>query len=486
MHGRVADRGVVPMMPTKETSRAEERPRQEGSSVMGRQVRTQSRSDLSDRLIRVHEAAKRSRQTRFTALLHHVNVDSLERAYRRLRRAAAPGIDGITVQSYAQDLQARLSNLCGRIHSGRYRPLPVRRTYIPKADGGRRPLGVPALEDKIVQGAVAEVLSAIYEADFLDCSFGFRPKRSAHQALRSVHDAVMTERVSWVLDADIRRFFDSVDHGWLMRMLEHRIADPRVLLLLRQWLAAGVLENGIYAETVEGTPQGSGISPLLANVFLHYALDLWVQQWSRREATGRLRLVRYADDFVLTFEMQGDAHRLRMALTERLAKFALQLHEDKTRLIEFGRFAAAARQRRHVGRPETFDFLGFTHFCGKSRKGRFLVQRQTQRTRVTRKLRTLRQEMKRRRHRPVREQHGWLAAVLRGHYAYYGVTGNYRRLNSFHYQVRRAWLAALRRRSQRPRLPWARFEKLLQVFPLPAPRIVHVWRTPPIASGLPS
>lgn len=483
MRRRVADRGVVPMRPAKATSRAEERPRQERNSVKRGRSRTQGRSPLPGSLIRVHEAARRSRQTRFTALLHHVDVDALERAYRRLRRSAAPGVDGMTVQSYAEDLEARLRSLCDRIHSGRYRPLPVRRTYLPKADGGQRPLGVPALEDKIVQGAIAEVLSAVYEADFLDCSFGFRPGRTAHQALRTVDDAIMTERVNWVLDADIRKFFDSVDHDWLMRMIEHRIADPRVLSLIRRWLAAGVLENGVYAETVEGTPQGSGISPLLANVFLHYALDLWVWQWSRREASGRMRLVRYADDFLLTFERQSDAERMRVELTGRLAKFGLQLHEEKTRLIEFGRFAAAARRRRGNGGPETFDFLGFTHYCGKTRRGRFIVQRKTQRQRVTRKLRELRREMKRRMHRPVREQQAWLAAVLRGHYAYYGVTGNYRSLARFFYQTQRAWLAALRRRGQRPHLPWDRFRQLLHLFPLPPPRIVHVWRASHVTSG---
>jgi group II intron reverse transcriptase/maturase len=258
----------------------------------------------------------------------------------------------MTVKAYGEGLAERLQDLCSRIHSGRYRPLPVRRTYIPKADGGERPLGLLALEDKIVQSAVAELLSAIYEADFLDCSYGFRPGRSAHQALRTIHKAIMTERVSWVLDADIRRFFDSVDHGWLLRMIEHRIADPRILRLLRQWLKAGILENGVYAETVEGTPQGAGISPLLANVFLHYVLDLWVEHWDRRQATGRMRLVRYADDILLTFERRADGELFLAALRQRLAKFGLQLHEEKTRLIEFGRFAARDRRCRRQGKPE--------------------------------------------------------------------------------------------------------------------------------------
>jgi RNA-directed DNA polymerase len=371
----MTDRGVVPRMATKATSRPEGGPRLVRSQDEKREDRTQGRAYLPDYLVRVHDAAKRSRQTRFTALLHHVDVEALERAFRRLRRKAAPGVDGMTVETYEGRLVDNLRELCDRVHSGRYNPLPVRRTYIPKADGGKRPLGILVLEDKIVQGAVAEVLSAVYEADFLDCSYGFRPGHSAHQALRTIHDAIISERVNWVFEADIRKFYDSIDHEWLMRMIEHRIADPRILRLIRQWLEVGVLENGVYAETVEGTPQGAGISPLLANIFLHYALDLWVRQWMRRAATGQMRLARYADDFLLTFERRADADRVATALAERLAKFGLRLHEDKTRLIEFGRFAATNRRRRSEGRPETFDFLGFTHYCGMTLDGRFMVHR---------------------------------------------------------------------------------------------------------------
>jgi len=385
-------------------------------------------------------------------------------------------VDGMTVKAYVQELETRLRDLCDRVHSGRYRPLPARRIYIPKADGGERPLGILALEDKIVQGAVAEMLSAVYEMDFVDCSYGFRPGRSAHQALRTVHKAIMSERVNWVLDADVSRFFDSVDHEWMLRMLKHRIADPRVLELIRQWLEAGVMDNGTYAETVEGTPQGAGISPLLANVFLHYALDLWVRQWQRRHANGQMRLVRYADDFLLTFERRADAVQMRAALDDRLGKFHLRLHVQKTRLIEFGRFAAERRGRRGAGRPETFDFLGFTHYCARTRAGRFMVLRKTQRKRMTAKLKELRRQMRRRMHRPVREQGEWLTRVLRGHYAYYGITGNSRSLARFRHQVVRAWHSALKRRGQRHRLTWARFTRMLQVFPLPPPHLVHVWR----------
>ena len=429
-------------------------------------------------LLRVNDAARRSRQARFTALLHHVDAGALERAFWRLRRAAAPGIDAMTVQHYAQDLQVRLRELCDRLHSGRYRPQPVRRVYVAKADGGQRPLGVLALEDKIAQGAVAEVLSAVYEADFLDCSYGFRPGRSAHQALRTVHRAVMSERVDWVLDADIRKFFDSVDHEWMMRMLAHRIADPRVLRLVRQWLGAGVMERGIYAHTDEGTPQGAGISPLLANIFLHYALDLWVRQCQRRYAAGRMRLVRYADDFVLTFRSRSDAHRMEQALGTRLAKFGLALHADKTRLIEFG-WKAAERHRCGRGRrPETFDFLGFTHYCARTRRGRYMALRKTQRQRMTAKLKELRRALRRRMHAPVRKQQVWLNSVLRGHYACYGITGNARSIDRFRTEVLRAWRYVLMRRSNRSRMYWPRFRALLLRFPIVPARIVHVWRYP--------
>lgn len=473
----MADRGVVLTMPAKATSRAQGRPRQVGNLTQPGRVRTQGRNQLPPNLMRVNEAAKRYRQCQFTALLHHVDEEALARAFYRLRRAAAPGVDGMTMVQYAQGIEARLRALCDRVHSGRYRALPVRRSYIPKADGGQRSLGIPALEDKIVQGALAEVLSAVYEVDFLDCSYGFRPGRSAHQALRAVHDAIMTERVNWVFEADIRKFFDSVNHDWMMRMLAHRIADPRVLRLIGQWLKAGVLDKGIYAQAVEGTPQGAGISPLLSNVFLHYALDLWVKQFQRRVANGCMRLVRYADDFLLSFERIEDAKRMQGELGNRLAKFGLTLHEDKTRLIEFGRFAAERRARRGLGRPETFNFLGFTHYAGKTRAGRFIVRCVTERGRMVRKLKDLREQMTQRRHQPVRAQHAWLSAVLRGHYAYYGITGNIARLGAFLRQVQRAWHWVLNRRSQRARMTWARFTQLLHVLVLPQPHIVHCWRT---------
>jgi RNA-directed DNA polymerase len=476
-HGAEPRSGVGPAHSTKEALEGNEgvegRGRPGGNLPEKAGVRTQSRVALPLNLWRVYEAAKRNKQAQFTALMHHVDAVALERAFRRLKRKASAGVDGETVVTYEQDLESNLKDLCERVHTGRYRPLPVRRVYIPKADGGQRPLGVPALEDKIVQGAVAEVLSAVYEVDFLGFSYGFRPGRNPHQALAAVHTAVMTQCVNWVLDADIRKFFDSVDHEWLLRMIAHRIADPRVLRLIRMWLQAGVLEGGEWRETVEGTPQGAGISPLLANVFLHYVLDLWVHHhWRKRKARGRVIVVRYADDFVMGFQYADDARRMLHDLGERMTKFGLKLHEGKTRLIEFGRLPTLDHARRGERRPETFAFLGFTHYCGRTRDGRFVVKRKTQSKRLTVKLKALRVEARRRMHAPVSEQYHWLCQVLRGHYAYYGLSSNFRCLKSFLQQVLRIWFRALRRRSQR-RMTWGAFGQLLARFPLPTARITH-------------
>lgn len=463
------------MMAAKGTSQPEGRPRLEDAPSERARDRTRSRGSLPAGLERVSVAARRSRQTRFTALLHHADEAALLRAFRRQRRAASAGVDGVTVEAYEHDLEQNLRDLCDRVHSGRYRPQPVRRTSIPKADGGHRPLGVPVLEDKIVQGAVTEVLSAVYEVDFLGFSYGFRPRRSAHHALQALHTALMTRKVLWVLDADIRSFFDSVNHEWLLRMLSHRIADPRILRLIGQWLRAGILERGEWKDALEGTPQGAGISPLLANVFLHYVIDLWVHRW-RRQAHGCVSVVRYADDFVMGFESEADARKMLADLTERLVKFGLALHGDKTRLIMFGKYAAERRRRIGMRRPETFDFLGFTHYCAVSRDGRFIVKRKTQRKRMIRKLKELRIEVRRRMHRPVAEQHEWLSRILRGHFAYFGVSSNMRAMASFAYEVRRLWRRALARRSQRG-MTWDRFARFLRVFPLPMPTITRPMRT---------
>ena len=463
-------------MPSKGTRRAEGRPRLERSPVERARVRTQGRVAWPAHLGRVNEAARQSRQTRFTALLHHVDVVALRRAYGRQRKRASPGVDGLTVEEYGRDLESHLQDLCDRVHGGRYRPLPVRRAYIPKPDGGQRPLGVLALEDKIVQSAVAEVLSAIYEADFQGFSYGFRPGRSAHGALDALQTGIMTQKVDWVLDADLRSFFDSVDHEWLLRMISHRIADRRILRLIAQWLRAGILESGEWQEVRAGTPQGAGISPLLANIFLHDVFDLWAQRWRRSGAMGAVVIVRYADDFVLGFEKEADARRMWSDLKERLSKFSLTLHEDKTRLLEFGRFATERRARRGAGRPETFNFLGFTHYCGTSRDGRFVVKRKTQRQRMIRRLKELRMEARQRMHQPVRQQQDWLSSVLRGHYAYYGVTGNVRALKLFAFEVGKLWQRSLRRRSQNSDITWQRFNELLRLFPLPTPQITRPWQ----------
>jgi RNA-directed DNA polymerase len=446
-------------------------PRPKGISGKEAKVRTQSRVAFIANLARVNEAARRSRQTRFTALLHHVDAEALKRSFWRQRRRASAGVDGVTVETYEKDLEANIRDLCDRVHTGRYRPQPVRRVNIPKPDGGLRPLGVPVLEDKIVQGAVAEVLSAVYEVDFLGFSYGFRPKRGPHQALKALERALVTRKINWVLDADIRRFFDSVDHEWLLRMVAHRIADPRILRLIRQWLRAGILESGEWSETVEGTPQGAGISPLLANIFLHYVFDLWVAQWRCRQADGEVIVIRYADDTLLGFEREKDARKMLSDLKRRLKQFGLKLHEKKTRLIEFGRFAVERRAKRGERKPETFDFLGFTHCCGRTKDGRFIIRRKTQRKRVTRKLRELRTEARRRMHWLIGEQQRWLASVLRGHYAYYGIPTNGRSLSDFAHEIRKLWFKVLRRRSQKSHMTWSRFNDLLKIFPLPQPRL---------------
>ena len=471
------------MMPPKENStrRAEGRPRPEGSPGGKAEVRTQGRATLPANLARVNEAARRGRQTQFTALMHHIDVEALRRSFQRQRKKASAGVDGVTAKDYEVNLEENLKDLCDRVHSGRYRPQPVQRTYIPKADGGQRPLGVPTLEDKIAQSAVAEMLSAIYEVDFLGFSYGFRPGRNPHQALDALRTAIMSRYVNWVLDADIRRFFDSVNHEWLLRMVAHRIADPRVLRLIRQWLRAGVLESGEWRESVEGTPQGSGISPLLANVFLHYSLDLWIRQWRKTRAKGSVIFVRYCDDFVIGFQYEEDARQLWADLSTRLGKFGLSLHEDKTRLLEFGKFAKERRLKRGLKRPETFNFMGFTHYCSESRNGRFVVKRKTQRQRTIRKLRQLRLECRRRMHTPLMDQHKWLTSVLRGHYAYYGVPSNSRSLSRFRWEVGKIWFRAIRRRSQKRSLTWDRFHDLLRSFPLLHPLITHPWLTASVA-----
>jgi group II intron reverse transcriptase/maturase len=435
--------------------------------------RTQSRAGAPSALERVRQAAERDRRQRFTALLHHVyDIERLRKAYLALKRDAAAGVDGETWRHYGEELEANLRDLSARLKRGAYRAKPVRRAYILKTDGRQRPLGVPTLEDKIVQRAVVEVLNAIYEADFLGFSYGSRPRRSQHQALDALTVGIMTRRVNWVFDADIRGFYDTLDHGWLVRFVEHRVADRRVVRLIRKWLAAGVLEDGKRTRSEVGTVQGGSVSPLLANLYLHYAFDLWVRRWRKKQARGDMVVVRFVDDFVVGFEHRDEAERFSVELRERFAKFGLELHPDKTRLIEFGRWAERNRSRRGGGKPETFNFLGFTHSCAKTRKGRFTVLRQTMRKRWQAKLKEVKAELRRRLHDPIPEQGAYLQSVVRGHVRYYGVPMNGAALGAFRKAVGWLWHRTLLRRSQKHHLPWRRMMCYIDRW-LPPARICH-------------
>ncbi len=436
--------------------------------------RTQRRQGAHSALERVRLAAARDRRMRFTALLHHIyELETLRAAYLSLKREAAAGVDGETWRHYGERLEENLRDLADRVKRGAYRAKPVRRVYIPKADGRQRPLGVTALEDKVVQRATVEVLNTIYETDFLGFSYGFRPGRSQHHALDALYAGLLTKRVNWVLDLDIRGFFDSIDHGWLVKFVEHRIADRRVVRLIQKWLNAGVLEDGKRMRMEEGTPQGSSISPLLANVYLHYAFDLWVRAWRRKHASGDIIVVRFADDIVLGFQYKSDAERFWKELEERFRKFRLELHPDKTRLLEFGPYAVDQRKGRGQAKPETFNFLGFTHICGKKRSnGRFTVLRQTIRARLQAKLCEVKTQLKRRMHDPVPEVGKWLRSVVEGHNRYYGVPMNSPALRLFRFHVVRFWHRALSRRSQNGRVRWDRMWRIVNRW-LPPPRIHH-------------
>jgi group II intron reverse transcriptase/maturase len=429
---------------------------------------------VSSDLDRVRRAARRDKEQRFTALLHHVTIDRLREAYRAIRPRAAAGVDGVSWWDYGVCLEANLRDLHGRVHRGAYRPLPALRAFIPKPDGRLRPLGIAALEDKIVQRAVVEVLNAVYEQDFAGFSYGFRPGRSQHDALDALAVAITRRKVNWVLDADIRDFFGQLDHEWLLRFVEHRIADPRVLRLIQKWLSAGVIENGEWSTTEAGTAQGASVSPLLANVYLHYVFDLWADQWRRRNAHGDVILCRYADDYVAGFERREDAERFLAELRERLARFGLELADEKTRLIEFGRFAVRDRAGRGDRRPETFEFLGFTHICATGRTGRFKLKRLTSKKKMRAKLKAVKTEMRYRMHHPLPEQGRWLASVLAGHYRYYAVPDNSKALAAFRRGIVWNWYHALKRRSQKGRLTWARMWRLVDRW-LPQPRILHPW-----------
>jgi RNA-directed DNA polymerase len=431
-------------------------------------------------LLGVREAARKDRTLVFENLLHHVSEDCLREAFFNLKKTAAVGVDEVTWHDYERHLEDNIVDLHGRVHRGAYRAKPSKRVWIPKPDGPGtrlrvRPIGIASLEDKIVQQAVVWVLQAIYEQDFLGFSYGFRPNRGSQQALDALSVAITSKQVNWVLDADIAGFFDTIDHEWLIKFVEHRISDNRILRLIKKWLRAGVSEDGEWSATTVGTPQGAVISPLLANVFLHDVFDLWIEHWRTHHARGEVIVVRYADDFVIGFEHQSEAKRCLEALRERFAKFGLKLHDEKTRLIEFGRYAAYRRKRRGEGKPETFDFLGFTHLCTKSRQnGRFRVKRLSNRKRMQRTLASIKDHLRRRMHRPVGETGRWLRRVVQGWQQYHAVPGNSIRLNQFDKAVKKLWLQSLRRRSQtgRTRWTWTRFTRLVEKY-LPRPRILQ-------------
>jgi RNA-directed DNA polymerase len=454
---------------------AEGRRQAEGNAGPTNTLRTQDRAGVPSRWDRIGQAAKKDKDRRFTTLLHHVyDIETLREAYFGLKREAAPGMDGETWQTYGEHLEANLLDLSGRLQRGAYRAKPVRRVFIPKPDGRQRPLGVTALEDKVVQRALVRVLNCIYEEDFIGFSYGFRPKRKQHDALDALNVGITRRNVNWVLDADIRGFFDAISHEWLVKFIERRVADKRVVRLIQKWLTAGVLVNGEWMRSEEGTPQGGGISPLLANIYLHYVFDFWIRDW-RKTAKGDVIVVRFADDFIVGFQYEWEARQLWEQLRRRFAEFGLELHPDKTRLIEFGRNAARNRDRDGRGKPETFDFLGFTHICSRTRAtGRFVVRRQTMRKKFRVKLAAVKVELRRRWHLPVREVGRWLASVVVGHMNYYAVPLNIDLVDAFRYRVIKHWKRALSRRSQKAYVTWPRMLRIAAAW-IPRVRIVHPW-----------
>jgi RNA-directed DNA polymerase len=480
MHGlERSDSAVRAKKPANKAGRpaaewVEQRAGTKGNAGQSHTRRTQSRGSVSPGLDRVRHAARQRKKERFTALLHHVTVDLLREAFQALKRKAAPGVDGVTWHDYEVGLEANLQDLHARVHRGAYRARPVRRRFIPKPDGRQRPLGITSLEDKIVQRATIAVLNAIYEEDFLGFSYGFRPGRGQHDALDALSVAIDRTRVNWILDADVRSFFDQIDKKWLVRFLKHRVGDERIIRLVRKWLMAGVLEEGNWSVSETGSPQGAVISPLLCNVYLHYVFDLWAQQWRRREASGNMIVVRYADDVVAGFEHEADAKRFWDAMRERFEQFGLELNGDKTRLLEFGRHAAARRKQNGQGKPETFRFLGFVFICGKSRSGAFQLRRKTRGDRMREKLREIKEQLRRRMHQAIPDQGRWLEAVVRGFFAYHAVPTNFRALIAFRHHVTDLWRRTLRRRSQKDRKTWDQMAKIAAAW-LPTPRILHPW-----------
>lgn len=480
--GGESDRVVVPEKPpnkgedaavSKSAEEVEERTLTKENSRRQNTHRAQDRARVQNALERVRRAAREDRGRRFTTLLHHVYaVDTLREAYLSLKRGAAPGVDGVTWGEYGEGLEERLQDLSGRLQRGAYRARPVKRRYIPKPDGRQRPLGITAVEDKVVQTAMTMVLNEVYEVDFMGFSYGFRPGRSQHNALDAVCVGIERRRVRWVLDADIRGFFDAIDHERLIKLVERRIADRRVIRLIQKWLKAGVLDEGKRVRSEEGTPQGGCISPLLANIYLHYVLDKWVQEWRRRRCGGDVIIVRYADDFVMGFEHHHEAETCLDALRKRLGDYGLELHPDKTRLIEFGRHTIKDDSDGGPGKPGTFDFLGFTHICARGRRGRFRVERRTMKKRMRAKLAEIKLELRRRMHDSIPATGKWLKSVVEGHMRYYGVPLNYKALSNFRWRIAWHWQRSLDRRSHKAHITWNRMKRYTDHW-LPKPRICH-------------
>ncbi len=472
-----SDCGAVPMNQPNKGAQApaeagEGRPRPKENTGQSHTPPAQNGERVSQGLNGVRQAARERKQERFTTLLHHLNVNLLKSSYYALKRKAVPGVDGMRWREYEDGLEDRLRDLHSRIHRGAYRAQPSRRVYIPKADGKQRPLGIASLGDKIVQQAVVTILNQIYEVDFRGFSYGFRPGRDPHQALDALNVGICRRRVNWILDADIRGFFDHVSHEWLGKFLRHRIGDPRVLRLIQKWMKAGILEDGEWSETEQGTPQGAVISPLLANVYLHYVFDLWAEVWREKVATGDMVVVRYADDLVVGFQHQADAERFLKEFQERLAKFELEVHPDKTRLMAFGREAWRHRKREGRAKLETFTFLGFTHYCGENSKGYFQVWRKTAGKRMRAKLQQIKQELRARMHEPVEATGKWLKRVVMGYYQYHAVPGNLPQLGRFRWRLTRLWRYVLRRRSQHSRATWNVIGPVFDRW-VPAPRTLH-------------
>jgi RNA-directed DNA polymerase len=480
MHGRgKSDSAIVAVKPTNKAERSaaepvEPRAEAKGNAEQPSMHRAQNRASVSQGLERIRQATRQRKKERFTALLHHLSIEHLEAAFYELKENAAPGVDGLTWKEYEAERERKLADLHSRLHRGAYRAQPSRRVYLPKPDGRQRPLAVAALEDKIVQRATVAVLNAIYEEDFLGFSYGFRPGRGPHDAMDALVVGIESTKVNWILDADILSFFDTVSQDWLIRFVEHRVGDRRIIRLIQKWLKAGVLEEGVVSVSDRGTGQGSVISPLLANIYLHYVLDLWAERWRRREATGDMIIVRYADDVIVGFQHETDARRFLDAMRERLGEFALSLHPEKTRLIEFGRFAAGNRKRRGLGKPETFNFLGFTVICGKSRRGKFLIRRKSRRDRMRAKVQAIKQELQRRMHQPIPQQGNWLKQVVTGYFNYHAVPTNSRALGVLRHRVTMLWRRVLQHRSHKAEMTWARMRKLVNDW-LPKPRILHPW-----------